>query len=84
MEKSKIYSERIHGHSRTYFLDIRLAENGRNYLVVTESRKDKEKEGEYLTNRIMVFSDDVDAFQAALSRTVTHFHEQRLHGGDKE
>jgi len=77
MEKPKIYSEKIRGRGRHYFMDIRTAENGGNYLVLTESRKDKEKEGEYQNSRIMLFGDDVDAFYAALGRTVNTFHEHR-------
>lgn len=77
MEKPKIYSEKIRGRGRHYFLDIRTAENGGNYLVLTESKKDREKDGEYQTSRIMLFGEDVDAFYAALGRTIDTFHEHR-------
>ena len=77
MEKQKVYSEKVRGRSRTYFLDVRKAENGTNYLVMTESKKDKEKEGEFQTSSIMVFEDDVDAFHAAIGRVVGQFHVRR-------
>lgn len=82
MEKQTVYSERVRGYGRTYFLDVRTAGNGSNYLSVTESRKDKEKEGEYKTSNIMIFNEDVDAFYAALGRTVQHFHDHRQSSGN--
>lgn len=80
MEKPKVYSERVRGYGRSYFLDVKTAENGSPYLILTESKKDKEKEGEYQTSRIMVFSDEVDAFYAALGRTIKHLHDNRMAG----
>ena len=77
MEKPKIYSEKIRGRGRNYFLDVRTAENGGHYLVLAESRKDREKDGEYQTSRIMLFGEDVDAFYAPLGRTVVSVHEHR-------
>lgn len=80
MEKPKIYSERVRGFGRTYFFDILTTEKGRPYLSLTASRKDKEKEGEYQTDRFVVFMDDVDLFQAAMGRAIQNFHEHRLNG----
>ena len=77
MEKQKLYSERVRGWGRMYFMDVRTAENGSHYLMLVESRKDKENEGEYETSRIMLFEDDVDSFFAALGRTVENFHRVR-------
>lgn len=78
MEKPKVYSERVRGYGRSYFFDVKTSDKGSPYLILTESRKDKEKEGEYQTSRIMVFSDEVDAFYAALGRTIQHLHDNRL------
>lgn len=82
MEKQTVYSERIRSFGRTYFLDVRTAGNGNNYLNITESKKDKEKEGEYKTNSITIFNDDIDAFYAALGRTIHHFQFNRKDSGD--
>lgn len=81
MEKLKIYSEKIRGQGRHYFMDIRSSEKGRVYLMLTESKRDKEKEGEYVANRIMLPGDDVDAFYAALGRTIDAYHAHR-NGGE--
>jgi|GEM_PF-1783604 len=80
MEKPKVYSERMRGHGRHYFFNVRTAENGNSYLTLTASQKDKEKEGEYRQDRLIVFAEDVDAFSAALGRSVKQLHEHRLNG----
>ena len=69
MEKNQIYSERIFVNGRTYFFDLKQASNGKNYLTLTESKKNKE--GEYENNRIMLFSgEDIPKFKDTFSRVI--------------
>lgn len=82
MEKPKIYSERMRGHGRHYFFNVRTAENGSSFLSIVSSQRDKEKEGAYKQDSLFVFEEDVDAFFATLRRTVDRFHEHRLNQAD--
>ena len=73
MEKNDLYSEMVRANSRTFFMDIQQAANGSNYITITESRKNKE--GEYQSNRIMIFKEDLKPFREGLDRLVEHYGE---------
>ena len=62
-------SKTVKAGKRTYFLDVKEAKTGDNYLVITESRfrgegSDRER------SSIMVFSDTIEAFMDALHQMV--------------
>ena len=68
MENKAKHSEMLRASGRTYFFDLKEASNGNPYLTVTESRKNKE--GEFLSNRVMIFKEDFDNFREKLSEMV--------------
>ncbi len=73
MEKNDLYSEMVRANSRTYFMNVRQASNGSNYISITESRKTKE--GEFQTSRIMIFKEDLKSFNEAFTRLLEHYGE---------
>lgn len=59
----------IRAGSRTYFLDVRQTKDGRNYLVITESRfmgEGKERERQ----RVIVFPEHAHEFLEELTSLV--------------
>jgi len=72
MEKKVLFSEMINGNSRTYFIDVKEASNGSPYLTICESKKSKEKEGEYERVRLIVFQNDSEAFAKVLAKASEH------------
>lgn len=70
MEKTALFSETLKGSSRTYFFDLKQANNGKPYLSVVESRKNQE--GEYERARLLIFSDDFEKFSEVLNKAITH------------
>ena len=54
-------SKMVKSSSRTYFFDMKKTQDGKPYLVITESRKK-----ENARSSIMVFPEDADSFFAAL------------------
>lgn len=76
MEKKVLFSEMIKGNSRTYFVDVREASNGAPYLTICESKKSKEKEGEYENIRLIVFQNDSEAFSKVLAKAAEHMVEK--------
>jgi len=46
MENQTVYTEQFRGKSSSYFLDLKTSEKAGYYLVLSQSSKDKEKEGE--------------------------------------
>lgn len=56
---------------RTYFFDVYLAQNNKNYLKITESRFVEEGQ-DRKRNSVLVFPDDVVNFQLRLNEIVSH------------
>lgn len=75
MENKAKYTETVKTKSRTYYLDLKVASNGNNYMQVAESRKNKE--GAFETVRLTVFQDDVPDFAAAIGRLIDQFSAQQ-------
>lgn len=62
-------SKQIKASTRTYFLDVKPAANGKSYLKITESRM-KGKGGKPERNSIVVFQEDAEEFASAISEMV--------------
>jgi hypothetical protein len=75
MENKAKYTETVKTKSRTYYLDLKVASNGNNYMQVAESRKNRE--GAYETVRLTVFQEDVPDFAAAIGRLIDQFSAQQ-------
>lgn len=58
---------------KTYFFDIKKAENGKKYLVITESKwkggDDRER------HHIIIFEENAENFKTMVSETVATFKE---------
>src|SRR6266487_1841319 len=58
-------SKMVKSSTRTYFFDIKKTQEGKPYLVITESRKK-----ENARSSMMVFPEDADSFFAALEEMI--------------
>jgi hypothetical protein len=66
-ERVELFSERVSAGSRTYFFDVKESSEGSIYLVISESRQSGESREKH---RVMVFEDDILAFNRALKKAV--------------
>ena len=64
-------SRQVKGAGRTYFFDVEKTRAGRNYLKITESHKDKEKEDKFVRSSILVFPEDAETFAEAVGEMTT-------------
>ncbi|NUQ26268.1 MAG: DUF3276 family protein [Saprospiraceae bacterium] len=71
MPKNALFSETVKASDRHYFMDVRSASNGSQYVTITESKKNKES-NEFENNRILVFPRDLPQFKEALDRLVAN------------
>lgn len=69
MEKQLLFTETIKGESRTYFVDMKEARNGKPYLSISETFKVKDKD-EFDRNRIFVFEGDFEAFASTIAKAM--------------
>ena len=56
----KVHSQMLRAGGKNYFFDVKKASNGSNYLTIAESYKNKE--GQSVVNRIMLFKDHFPEF----------------------
>lgn len=71
MSKTSLFSEMVKANDRTYFMDVKSASNGTNYVTITESKKAKEGDN-YENNRILIFQSEVPRFKEAFERLVAN------------
>ncbi len=83
MPKNALFSETVKASDRHYFMDVREANNGSNYVTITESKKNRES-NEYETNRILVFPKDLPQFKEALDRLVANMQPSQVETAKSE
>ncbi len=66
-ERKNLFSEKVSAGGRTYFFDVKESVKGTKYLVVTESKKVKER---YEQSRVFVFEEDLGAFTDGLKKAL--------------
>ena len=70
MEKT-LQTEQVSAGKRTYFFDIKQTVKGDNYLAITESKK--KDDGSFERHSIIVFSDDIENFSEAYTRSILKY-----------
>ncbi len=69
-DKQSLYTARIDAGSRTYFIDVRVAKNNKNYLTITQT----EAQGK---QRVIVFSDAIEQFADAIKAALELFNQPK-------
>jgi glycogen synthase len=62
--KEELFSRRVRAGSRTYYFDVKKTGKDDNYLVISESKRMNDDTTK--RNRIWVFEEDLEKFNAAL------------------
>lgn len=68
--QDKVFSKMLKAGGKNYFFDVKTASNGSNYLTITDSYKNKE--GQNVTNRTMIFKDHIQGFMETLAEASMH------------
>jgi len=69
--KNLLHTEQVSGPSKSFYLDLKKTENGKNYLVITQSRKVDEENRE--RTRIILFENEIAKFSEAMMRSLLQF-----------
>ena len=75
MERKELFSERVSTGERTYFFDVKESVEKAKYLVISES---KQVGGTHEHNRVMVFEEDILAFNNGLKKAVKFIIERSI------
>lgn len=70
MEKKKLYSTKVNCSGRTFFFDVKEADNSNQYLVITESRK---LDDGYERKSVVLFEEDIEKFGQTFLNSLLHF-----------
>ena len=74
--KKDIHTEKIRVGRRTYFFDLKENAEGEKYLVITESKAQKE-EG-FRRDRIMVFTEYMDDFVETFNKMLIYLEKEKV------
>jgi hypothetical protein len=61
----KVHSQMLRAGSQNYFFDVKKSTKGNNYLTIAQSYKDKN--GQSVVNRIMLFKEHFPDFSKTLT-----------------
>ena len=68
-DKKDLFTKKVIADNSTYFIDAKMASNGRDYFKITQSKKIKLDTFE--RSYIMMFEEDFDLFAAGLKKVIS-------------
>jgi hypothetical protein len=70
--QEEIFSKRIRAGKRTYFFDVKATRNNDYYITITESKRSKFDDGNFIKSKIHLYKEDFHKFNDALNETIGH------------
>ncbi len=70
--QEEIFSKKIRAGKRTYFFDVKATRNNDYYVTITESKRSKFDDGNYMKTKIYLYKEDFNKFSDALNETIGH------------
>lgn len=85
MEQRKddsLYTRKVKGGRRVYFIDIKKNKKGDMYIAISERRR--EKDGTIKRTRVIVFEEDILKFEDAFNEVVMDMKNRMSQNHDSE
>ena len=70
--QEEIFSKRIRAGKRTYFFDVKATRNNDYYITITESKRSKFDDGNFVKMKIHLYKEDFNKFSDGLAETIGH------------
>lgn len=70
--KNLVHTEFVNGYDKSIYLDLKKANSGNNYLVITQSRRVDEENRE--RTKIILFEHEIAKFSEAMMRSLLRFN----------
>ncbi len=80
-KKNVLHTEKVISKNKTYFLDLKEAENGNNFLVINQTKAVEEGATERV--KLVLFEEDLERFSQALMKIIFHFNKKNENGVNK-
>lgn len=71
----EIYSSKISGNSRTYFINVKVASNNSKYLDFVETRK--RSENTFERHNVMIFENDIKEIIEELNKIYNDYFKDK-------
>lgn len=70
--QEEIFSKRVRAGKRTYFFDVKATRNNDYYITITESKRSKFDDGNFIKMKIHLYKEDFNKFSDGLTETIDH------------
>jgi hypothetical protein len=70
--QEEIFSKRVRAGKRTYFFDVKATRNNDYYITITESKRSKFDDGNFIKMKIHLYKEDFNKFSDGLAETIGH------------
>ncbi len=70
--QEEIFSKRVRAGKRTYFFDVKATRNNDYYITITESKRSKFDDGNFVKMKIHLYKEDFNKFSDGLAETISH------------
>jgi hypothetical protein len=70
--QEEIFSKRVRAGKRTYFFDVKATRNNDYYITITESKRSKFDDGNFVKMKIYLYKEDFNKFSDGLAETIGH------------
>jgi len=71
-EREEIFSKAVRAGKRTYFFDVKATRNNDYYITITESKRSKFDDGNFVKMKIHLYKEDFNKFSDGLAETIGH------------
>ena len=71
-KQNVLHTERVNSNGKVYFLDLKEAENGNNYLVINQTKMMDDDKSERI--KMILFENEIEQFATAFSRIIFKFN----------
>ena len=70
--QEEIFSKRVRAGKRTYFFDVKATRNNDYYITITESKRSKFDDGNFVKMKNHLYKEDFNKFSDGLAETIGH------------
>ncbi len=78
-KQNVLHTERVNSNGKIYFLDLKQAENGNNYLVINQAKMMEDDKYERI--KMILFENEIEQFATAFSRIIFKFNPSEKQAG---
>jgi hypothetical protein len=71
-DREELFSKRIRAGKRTYFFDVKSTRSLDYYITITESKRSKFDDGNFVKMKIHLYKEDFNKFSDGLAETIGH------------